>query len=136
MSMSKIIIFFIIILVIFGGVVVYQYAAQQPKTAKVIVKEQTFDAEIAEAPAELQKGLSGRDSLAEDKAMLFIFKDKGLHAFWMKDMKFPIDIIYINDNKIVSIVENAPPPEEGQKPEDLKVYTPKKWDKNRTALFA
>ena len=55
-------------------------------------------------------GLSERSSLAQDQGMLFVFENPGYHNFWMKNMKFPIDIIFIKDDKIVNIVENATPP--------------------------
>lgn len=55
-------------------------------------------------------GLSGMESLSKDKAMLFIFGTPGRYGIWMKDMKFPIDIIWLDDQKkIVSIQHNISP---------------------------
>lgn len=56
------------------------------------------------------KGLSEKDDLAENEAMLFVFGNEAKHTFWMKDMKFPIDIIWLDSNgKIVHMEENLMP---------------------------
>lgn len=89
-------------------------------TAKI--NNKTYKLIPAKTDAEKIKGLSGRDSLAKDTGMLFVFSDKGIYPFWMKNMKFPIDIIFINDNKIVDLFENAQVPTLGQTDADLKRY--------------
>lgn len=91
-------------------------------TAKVGNK--TYKLILAKTDSEKVKGLSERDSLPKDQGMLFIFKDKAEYGFWMKNMKFPIDILYISDNKIVEIVENAPAPDKNTSPSNLPVYKP------------
>lgn len=66
--------------------------------------------DIADTPDTRQMGLSGRPGLEKDEGMLFIFPDDGLHGFWMKDMRFSIDILWLDSaGKVVHIVENAPP---------------------------
>lgn len=62
--------------------------------------------EIARTEAETQRGLSGRESLDTDKGMLFIFPKPDYYRFWMPDMNFPIDIIWINENRVVGISQN------------------------------
>jgi uncharacterized protein len=52
------------------------------------------------------KGLSEKDDLAENEAMLFVFGSEAKHTFWMKDMKFPIDIIWIDSDKTIIHIEN------------------------------
>ncbi len=66
--------------------------------------------EIADTPAERTQGLSGRASLPEDAGLFFVFEQPGLYEFWMKDMKFSIDIMWLDENyKVVGIKENATP---------------------------
>jgi len=66
--------------------------------------------EIADTDAKRQLGLSGRDSLLRGRGMLFVFDKPGNYGFWMKDMKFPIDIIWIDsDMRIVGVEENVSP---------------------------
>ena len=48
--------------------------------------------------------------------MLFIFADKQVRQFWMKDMHFPLDMIWIDGDTIVDISENVPPPGAGEEP--------------------
>ena len=63
--------------------------------------------EVARTEAAIQKGLSGRPSLHPKSGMLFIFPQKERYQFWMPDMYFPIDIIWIDDGIIVDIAENV-----------------------------
>lgn len=73
------------------------------------VKQRLINIEIAENEREQYRGLSNRDSLCPDCGMYFIFPDKNKLEFVMRDMKFPLDIIFINDNKIINIAENLTP---------------------------
>jgi uncharacterized protein len=133
MSLNKLFIVFGIILVIFAGVVFYQFrsnsntrtggAAQSTnKNATARINNKTFKLEIADTPAAQQKGLSGRDSLAQDQGMLFVFDKADYYSFWMKNMKFPIDIIFIRGDKIVSISKNAVAPKSADA--SLPIYKP------------
>lgn len=70
----------------------------------------TFNIEIADTDYETQTGLMHRHSMKDDSAMLFIFPEMSLRYFYMKNTYIPLDIIYLNKNKvIVSIQENAKP---------------------------
>lgn len=75
------------------------------------IEGKKFSLILAKTDSEREKGLSGRGSLAKNTGMLFIFPEKARYKFWMKDMKFPIDIIYINDKRVVDIIEDAPVPQ-------------------------
>ena len=110
MSASKIALVVLILLVIFGGILFYQYTKTASYKDKVTVNNKTFMIQVVSKPADMEKGLSGRTSMNEDQGMLFAFGNKGDHPFWMKDMKFPLDIIFLDDTKIVTIVENNPIP--------------------------
>jgi len=75
---------------------------------RVIIKNMTLYVEIARKTRDLKRGLSNQDILAEDQGMLFAFPKKDYWVFWMKEMKFPIDIIWISDDKIVYLEKNVP----------------------------
>jgi uncharacterized membrane protein (UPF0127 family) len=65
--------------------------------------------EVAETHEARVQGLSGRDSLDAD-GLLFVFPETDYHGIWMKDMRFPIDIIWISEDlRIVHIEENVQP---------------------------
>lgn len=77
---------------------------------------------IAKDDKSRQVGLSNRKSLNADTGMLFVFDKKGIYSFWMKNTLIPLDMIYINDDKIVYIVKNAPSEKNSTTP--LPIYTP------------
>lgn len=81
-------------------------SALSGKTAEI--NGQTIKLEIADTDEKRDKGLSDRNSLPEDAGMLFLFDSAGAYNFWMKDMKFPIDIIFLNNDEIVTIYPNVP----------------------------
>ena len=66
--------------------------------------------EVMVKPEDLQMGLMFRPSLAPDKGMLFIFEENDFHGIWMKNCKFPIDILWLDENKKIVHVEEAVPP--------------------------
>lgn len=68
------------------------------------------DVEVASTPAQLARGLMYRESLADGSGMFFVFESEGRHGFWMKNMEFPIDILWLDsDLRVVDITENVPP---------------------------
>lgn len=69
-------------------------------------------------------GLSGRGELGENSGMLFMFDRVDIYDFWMKDMKFPLDIIWIKNNKVADLEESVPPPPVGAPDASLPVYKP------------
>ena len=90
-----------------------QYLSAQISTKDVtraIIGESHITVEVVSSPADLQKGLSGRQSLPKRHGMLFLFKDSAYHGIWMKDMLMSIDIVWINEfNEIVYIERNVSP---------------------------
>jgi len=88
-----------------------------PTISTVQIGNLVIPVEIAKTPTEQQYGLSYRASLDKDKGMLFIFEKQGLYRFWMPNMSFPVDMIWVDENKrIISINENVPPLKDLSKP--------------------
>lgn len=69
--------------------------------------------EIADTDEERQQGLSGRDGLAPKTGMLFQFGKPGIYPFWMKDMKFALDIVWLDGDEVVEVATLKPPQETG-----------------------
>jgi uncharacterized membrane protein (UPF0127 family) len=67
----------------------------------VKINGQVFKTELAKTTSEQTKGLGGRPCIGPNQAMLFAFSKQGQYRFWMKDMRFPIDILWINSAKRV-----------------------------------
>ena len=72
---------------------------------KITIKEVELYADVAATGEQQSKGLSIKDFLNADQAMLFPFKTESEHAFWMKGMKFSIDMIWLDSNKKVVHIE-------------------------------
>lgn len=85
----------------------------KPKTSSIKNIElagQNIKVELALTLADQEKGLGGRASLGENQGMLFAFDHLDRYHFWMKDMKFPLDMIWIGeDMKVVYIKKDATP---------------------------
>lgn len=67
--------------------------------------------EIARTPEARAQGLSGRSEIEEVEGLLFVFDETHRHSMWMKDMRFPIDIIWISEDLKVVGIERAVPPD-------------------------
>lgn len=75
---------------------------------KITINGISLDVEIAATPSQRQKGLSSRSSLAVNTGMLFVFNSPDRYQFWMKDMNFPLDFIWIRNGRAVQLSTNIP----------------------------
>jgi len=91
--------------------------------AEVKINGQIFIADVVRDPDDQAQGLAGRDRLAANEGMAFLFDEEDRHGFWMKGMTFPIDIIWIRDNAIVGVDEYVFP-EPDATDENRIVYLP------------
>jgi len=73
------------------------------------VNGESIFVEIADTPEKQAKGLSGRQSMPDDQGMLFIFSAPDRYSFWMKDMLFGLDFIWISGNRVAEVDENIKP---------------------------
>ncbi len=65
---------------------------------------------IADSSEERARGLGGRESLSKDQGMLFVFSEPSQYCFWMKDMNFSIDMVWLDkDKKVTTIASNVTP---------------------------
>jgi uncharacterized membrane protein (UPF0127 family) len=89
-----------------------------------------FTVEVASSVLEQSRGLSFRPSLGANDGMLFIFSTGTVQTFWMKDMNFPLDMIWISGNTVVGFAQNAPAPTSGTQLWQLPIFSsPDKTDK-------
>lgn len=80
-----------------------------PTAPMVIAGRVNLTVELARTPEEHIRGLSGRSGLKSRHGMLFIYDRPQPVSIWMKDMRFPLDILWIRDGRIVKIEKRAPP---------------------------
>ncbi|MFH1366871.1 MAG: DUF192 domain-containing protein [Patescibacteria group bacterium] len=86
----------------------FYYQKIMGKTISLEINGAKINAEIAKSQAEKIKGLSNRDELASDRGMIFVYDQEEIPSFWLKETRFPLDIIWIKDDVIVDLTENAP----------------------------
>ncbi len=74
------------------------------------IGETSVRVDVVDTPEERNRGLSGKNVLEDGEGMLFVFENPGIYGFWMKDMNFAIDIIWIGEDKKVLGVERGVSP--------------------------
>jgi hypothetical protein len=106
-------------------------AGENPPLAneELSIDSATFTVEIASTALEQTRGLSFRPSLGANDGMLFIFTTGSVQSFWMKDMNFPLDMIWISGNTVVGFAQNAPAEPGVLAPILSTVYSPANTDK-------
>jgi uncharacterized membrane protein (UPF0127 family) len=70
-------------------------------TPRVCIKGVCIEVEIADSPEKQSQGLMFRKALFDNQGMLFVFNEPDKYAFWMKNVEFPLDIIWINQDKVI-----------------------------------
>mgnify|MGYP001615266876 CR=1 len=111
MNLYKIFLVFFIALVLSIIIFIFSFpAGGGGKFVFVEIGAKTLLAETVSTPYDRAAGLSKRKNLADFGGMIFLFGEPGYYAFWMKDMRFPIDIFWIHKGIIVDLEEYAMPP--------------------------
>lgn len=88
----------------------------------VTIGQTTFIAESATTEEQEAQGLSDRPTLPVGHGMLFTIDPPERSVFWMKDMLFNLDLVWIRDNKVIGVTANLPKPAVGTAPSDLPTY--------------
>lgn len=87
----------------------YLVPAHGGELLKLTIEEYTFNAEVADTPAQRATGLSGRSRLTADTAMLFVFEQSLRPQFWMRDTAVPLTIAFLDgDGRIVDMRDMTP----------------------------
>lgn len=103
----------VIVIVILGALL----CLPKQRTSRVVIGGHQVEVEKVSGLA-AERGLSNRRSLGEDQGMLFVFDGYVTPSFWMKEMNFPLDIVWIKDGTVTGLEKNLPP--EGERPQ--KIY--------------
>ncbi len=110
--MKNIFVFLIVIVVvlsIFFGYVSY-FGVENKDFSRISINGEIFDVEVVRKQEDLALGLSGRSHIEDKNAMVFVFDKEDFWGIWMKDMNFPIDVVWLDKNKkIIFIKENLKP---------------------------
>jgi len=92
----------------------------EAKLPTVTINNHTWQVELADTPEKQYLGLSNRADLCDNCGMLFDFNPPIQPSFVMRQMNFPLDIVWIAENRVVAIDENLQP----QSLDQLTRYTP------------
>jgi uncharacterized protein len=98
-----------ILVAIIGSLYTYFVNGKKAEFKEIKINNNTFQVEIVDTIISQTKGLSGRESLDEGKGMLFVFPKHAMRSFWMINMNFRLDIIWIKDGIIVGIAKDTVP---------------------------
>lgn len=104
--------FVILIVLIVLFLIIYPSQRQNRRSQSIYIeiKDLKVKVQLANSLWEKASGLSGRKEMPKNEGMLFIFSRPGRHFFWMKNMNFPLDIIWLDENmKVVEIDKNVQP---------------------------
>jgi uncharacterized membrane protein (UPF0127 family) len=83
----------------------------------------TLFVEAVTSPNSISQGLSGRETIGSD-GMLFILPERRVPTFWMKEMKFPLDLIWIDGDRVIETTLNVPAPDPATPLDQLPTYVP------------
>ena len=72
---------------------------------EVSIRGVAIQVELADSPEKRERGLSGRPRLDPDRGMLFLFAEPGFPGFWMPDMHFDLDLVWIRSGRVVDLSE-------------------------------
>jgi uncharacterized membrane protein (UPF0127 family) len=126
-KMTLFIVGIVLIIIAIGGGIWWYFSVfhgcNPPLPRETITVGSTqFNVEMATTMVEQSCGLSGRSELMDGDGMLFLFGSGSIQSFWMKDMNFPIDIIWISKGKVVGFAQNAPIPVPGAQLWQLPIF--------------
>ncbi len=117
----------IFIIIMFALVAIFKQPVSgiMGDSALVLPNGKVIATEIADTLAQRSAGLSGRTSLDTNSSMTFVFDKESYYSFWMPDMNFPIDIVWLDSQyRIVDVVKNIKPMPELEQ-NNLPTYTNK-----------
>ncbi|MBU6370875.1 DUF192 domain-containing protein [Patescibacteria group bacterium] len=122
MSGNRITVSLFVLLAVVAALVFFKWHAAAPlaptsvggcgsyATTTVSIGAAQVQAEIADTDCKRELGLSYRNSLAGGSGMLFVFPNDGFYAFWMKDMAFPLDMVWVGtDLSVVGVAKSVSP---------------------------
>lgn len=98
---------------------------EEPETRYETVRlgDEDFELELAVTRAEHRQGMAGREQVAADEGMLFLFERARVRSFWMKGCLIPLDIIYLDGSRRIVQTHTMPAPEPGTADRDLISYS-------------
>lgn len=112
---KRIIFLILMALLLISGALLFNSPGQTQTINVTFPSGAVLKSEVADTPEKLLFGLAFRETLPSNEAMLYIFEESGPHRVWTREFQFPVDVIWVDESKIVvHVVENAPPCQKGK----------------------
>ncbi len=108
-NIIRLLVFFIAIILLGACAVKEQVQTVDDKYSKVSINNIDILVEVVDTAETRRLGLSYREELDKNAGMLFDMQTRAMTSFWMKEMKFSLDIIWIDGDTIMNISKNLPP---------------------------
>lgn len=105
----KLLIFFSLVIILLIIVPIYR-SKTQSNLQTAIINDKPIKVTVADTPQLRDQGYSNHPPISYNEGMLFVFPYLGNYTFWMKDMLFDLDFVYIRNNKVVYTIEQVPAP--------------------------
>ncbi len=125
--MTKIKVALIIFLIISVFIAIFPWMVHPKKRVEITqltIGQTLFQVEVARTSRQITQGLSGREAIGAD-GMLFVLPQRNIPSFWMLHMKFPLDFVWIDGDRVVDVTEHVPVPANGTPDSALPTYSPK-----------
>jgi uncharacterized protein len=87
----------------------WSWDEDEPNVGTIQIGSEAITVEIAQSDDERASGLSGRTELPEDRGMLFVYDSPRVVTFWMRGMLIPIDMVFLRDQEVISVIADVPP---------------------------
>lgn len=127
MSINRSIAIFLVVVLLIAGAIVFfsvQNGGLFGSGPQAKIDNTTVNLKVADSQKERSIGLSETSSLGDNEGMIFLFEQKGYPSFWMKGMEFPIDIIFLNEEQVVTVHRDVKPPKDNEEDKTLPIYQP------------
>lgn len=85
------------------------FSVQGNVIKRVYIRDVPVKAEVVKTETRIEQGLAGRSNLPNGRGMLFEMPDNDTQRFWMKGMRFAIDIIWIENGRVIGCEKNISP---------------------------
>lgn len=97
---------FVVVVGLLALIAIFNRPQPAPKCDLNLAGNKCISLEVVNTPANREQGLSARESIGKNDGMLFVFEQPQLACMWMKDMKFAIDMVWLNDDQKITKIEN------------------------------
>ncbi|MEK7458365.1 MAG: DUF192 domain-containing protein [Patescibacteria group bacterium] len=125
MAKSKVALIIFLFISVFSAILPWMvHPKKRIEVTSLTIGRTLFQVEVARTAEQITQGLSDRNAIGAD-GMLFVLPQRNIPSFWMFHMKFPLDFVWIDGDRVVDLTEHIPAPASGTPDSALPTYSPK-----------